>query len=201
MDGMKQPSGAIATLSTKATSSPNALQIREENNTRKTINRISRSGPHSTSKKSGVAVAFSPKVRVVIIPSHHDMTEDAKRKIWRTSEEAGANDAETVKIIRTSRSGQMPMSNEDANFCTRGLENLLTQRAARRLRTRRMGLIKAILDAQEREWQEGSLHANPELLRNISTRFSEEDINIAVMRGAADEAYVRGLRRLEAKAA
>ena len=64
-----------------------------------------------------------------------------------------------------------------------------------------MGLIKAILDAQDREWQEGSLHANPELLRNISTRFSEEDINIAVMRGAADEAYVRGLRRLEAKAA
>ena len=95
----------------------------------------------------------------------------------------------------------MPISNEDANFCTRGLENLLTQTAARRLRSRRMGLLKAILDAQDREWQEGSLHANPELLRNISTRFSEEDISIAIMRGAADEAYVRGLRRLEATAA
>lgn len=172
MDGMKPLSVTIAALSTRAStvrSPANALHNRDGNNIMKTAIRNPQQGPHS-SKNIGIKVAFSPKVRVTVIPSHHDMAEDVKASIWRTPEEARANDAEAVEIIRSARRGQspMPFSSDDPNHCTRGLENLLTQTAARRLRTRRMGLMKAILGAQDKEWQEGSLYANPELLRNIS---------------------------------
>jgi len=144
-------------------------------------------------------VSFCPKARVIIIPSHRDMSEDVKASIWRTAEEADAGEIELAKTVRFARRGYLPASAEDDNFCTRGLENLLTPTAIRGLQSRRTVLVEAILAAQDKEWQAGCMYADPETLRNISAVHSKADVDAAIVRGARDDADVRRLRRLAAR--
>ena len=185
----KYPSGAAAaaTLSTRSASrSANALRARDEN--------VRKDAAIHPSERS---VAFSPTVRIMIIPSHTDMTDEMKANTWTTSEDSDANYAEVAETVRAARAGRLGLPISDEKICTRGLELFLTPAAALRLQTRRLALIDAVLDAQDKEWQEGNLHANPELLRSISARHSVKDVHTAIMYGATDEAYVRSLRRLD----
>ena len=149
-----------------------------------------------------VQVSFSPKARVRIIPSQRDMSKELKAKFWRTSDETKASHNEvvkTVKAVRAGSTGQVPATNGDI-LCDRGLENLFPI-ASLRLKTRREELTNAILTAQEKEWQEGYWLANPEFLRAISIMYTSRSADEAVMRGAKDEARVRGMRRQKAATA
>jgi len=60
---------------------------------------------------------------------------------------------------------------------------------------RRLNLINAVVDAQEREWRIGHFHADADVLKAISEQYSTQDKNKARMLGASDEAYIRRLRR------
>ena len=136
------------------------------------------------------------------IPSQRDMSKELKAKFWTTSDETKASHNEvvkTVKAVRAGSTGQVPATNGDI-LCDRGLENLFPI-ASLRLKTRREELTKAILTAQEKEWQEGYWLANPEYLRAISIMYTSRSADEAVMRGAKDEAQVRGMRRQKAATA
>ena len=155
----------------------------------------------STSNRA-IQVSFSTKARVRIIPSQREMSNELKAKFWRTSEETMASQKEVVKTVnavRATSKGQMSAVN-DVTLCVRGLENLLPI-AALRLKIRREALTDAVLTAQEKEWQEGCWLANPEFLRTISKMYSSRSAEEAIMRGAKDEAQVRGMRRQKAATA
>ena len=157
--------------------------------------------PPDTSSRA-VQVSFSPKARVRIIPSQREMSKDLKANFWRTPEETTASHKEvvkTVKAVRAAGTGLVPAANGDF-LCARGLENLFPI-ASLRLKTRREELTNAVLTAQEKEWKEGCWLANPEYLRAISILYTSRSAEEAIMRGAKDEAQVRGMRRQKAATA
>ena len=127
------------------------------------------------------------------------MSKDQKKSIWWTPREKRSNDDDVIKTVRAARRGQLPQFDE--TISTRGLEHLICPDTNRLLKARHADRINAVLDVQEREWQLGNLHASPKTIKRISRRYSRDDVNRAIMLAAGDEAYVRGLRRLDAKAA
>ena len=128
------------------------------------------------------------------------MTKDEKEATWRTADESEANDLEIIQTVRAARRGRLPSSFNET-VCLRGLEAIVCQTTGRCVKKRQVDRINAVLDAQEREWQEGFMHASTKMLRTLSTAYSKVDAKRALMQAASDEAFCRGMRRLEAKAA
>lgn len=151
----------------------------------------------SKTKKS---VTFAPKSRCLNIPSHRDMSRAEKEMVWMTPQETKAIDADVVKTVRDARKGRLPTS-FDENVSIRGLENIICPIALQQKKARQANRINAVLDAQEEAWANGVHLANPKLLKAISEKYSQEDVDKAIMQAASDEAYCRGMHRLRAKAA
>ena len=145
--------------------------------------------------KKKKAVAFSPKSRCLIIPSHHDMTEAERAATWITPEEAKANQDDTIRTIRTAH--QLAKTNNsithnDEVICLRGLENVICGTKQRKLiQKQRDDLVRNVLLVQDRNWQMGYDNADPNMLQAISETFSEDHVAWAIMLGASDAAYVR----------
>ena len=153
-----------------------------------------------TLKKKNKSVSFAPKIRCLVVPSHRDMTKAEKEATWRTPDEAEANDLEIIQTVRAARRGLLPSSfNETA--CLRGLEAIICPATGRCIKKRQLARVNAVLDAQDKEWQDGHINASTKMLRTLSTAYSRADANRALMQAASDEAFCRGMRRLEAKAA
>ena len=153
-------------------------------------------GPSKTKK----SVTFAPKSRCLNIRSHRDMSRAEKEMVWMTPQETKAIDAEVIQTVRAARRGRLPTS-FDEKVSIRGLENIICPIAGQQKKARRANRINAVLDAQEEAWANGILLANPKLLKAISKKYSQEDVDKAITQAASDEAYCRGMRRLEAKAA
>ena len=146
-------------------------------------------------------VSFAPKVRILIIPSHDDLPQAEKDKLWRTEEDIQASNQdliETVRVIVAAKSKGKSSRNtpQQDDVCERGLESAVCGSAERNsAQQRRLNLINAVVDAQEREWRIGHFHADADVLKAISEQYSTQDKNKARMLGASDEAYIRRLRR------
>ena len=153
-------------------------------------------GPSKTKK----SVTFAPKSRCLNIRSHRDMSRAEKEMVWMTPQETKAIDAEVIKTVRAARRGRLP-SSFDEKVSIRGLENIICPIAGQQKRARQANRINAVLNAQEEAWANGIDLANLKLLKAISKKYSKEDVDKAIMQAASDEAYCRGMRRLEAKAA
>ena len=153
-----------------------------------------------TLTKMKKSVSFAPTNRRLIVPSHRDMTKDEKEAIWWTPDESKANDIEIIQTVRAARRGLFPSSFSET-ACLRGLESIVCPVTGRWIKKRQLDRINAVLDAQEKEWQEGRINARTKMLRALSTAYSRVDAERALMQAASDEAFCRGMRRLEAQAA
>jgi hypothetical protein len=138
------------------------------------------------------AVTFSPKARVLEIPTVEEMSESEIASIWQTPEENEQNQADLVRCVRAAR--QNP---RDATICTRCIEKLVDPTSTPRLRACRKELINAVLDNQEAQWERGLYHADPEEIRSVATEISRQSADQAITLAAKDEAYVRTMRRRE----
>ena len=149
------------------------------------------------------SVSFAPKLRCLIIPSLQDMTDDDIASTWVTEEDAKANQEETTYTIRAARRqaqarGGIIIPNDDdvTDCCLRGLECIIRgTKHYREIQKRRNDLIHNVLLIQSRHWELGCDQADPNVLRTISERFSEEQVTRAIALGASDAAYVHRLHR------
>ena len=137
-------------------------------------------------------VSFHPKTRVLEIPTVEELSVREIQSLWPTPEESKKNQGELVTCVRMARKNP-----RDASVCTRGIEKLLDPASVARLRKCREDLIDAVLDNQEAQWQRGLHHADPEEIRSIATRISQQSVEEAITLAAKDEAYVRTTRRRE----
>ena len=128
------------------------------------------------------------------------MTDAERDATWRTKADILANDNEIIETVRAARRGHLPTSFDDTR-CIRGLEKVISRSATRNANRSHTRRIDAILNAQDEAWQQGLFLADERLLKIISETISKDDIEKAIMQAASDEAYCRGIRRLEAKAA
>ena len=153
-----------------------------------------------TTKTKHKSVSFAPKIRCLIVPSHRDMIPAEKEATWRTPDESKVNDFEIIQTVRAARRGLLPSSFNET-VCLRGLEAIICPTAGQCIKKRQVDRINAVLDAQDKEWQEGNINASTKMLRTLSTAYSRVDAKRATMQAASDEAFCRSMRRLEAKAA
>ena len=137
-------------------------------------------------------VSFNPKMRVFEIPTVGELSVREIQSLWPTSEESKKNQSDIVTSVRMARKNP-----RDASVCTRGIEKLLDPASVARLRKCREDLIDAVLDNQEEQWQRGLYHADPEEIRSIASRISQQSVEEAITLAAKDEAYVRTMRRRE----
>lgn len=145
----------------------------------------------SSSPRPRLSVSFANKTRVFLIPSQ----QGEKDKLWRTEAEIEATEQDTVRTVRIAISKKVS-SGDDEDVCERGLESLVCGLSQRVSNLRhRADMINAVLDAQEEEWEKGRLHADPDLLRATSMKYSAKATEKAYMLGASDEAYVRRMLR------
>mmetsp|Transcript_26484 Transcript_26484/g.76423 ORF Transcript_26484/g.76423 Transcript_26484/m.76423 type:complete len:205 (-) Transcript_26484:913-1527(-) len=150
--------------------------------------------------KKKKSVSFATKSRCLVVPSHRDMTNAEKEAIWRTPDESRASDFEVITTVNAARRGRLSNSFGET-VCLRGLEAIICPATGQRVKKRQMNRINAVLEAQNKQWQEGFVHASAKMLKRISTEYSKEDAKRAIMQAASDEAYCRGMRRLFSKAA
>ena len=135
-------------------------------------------------------VSFHPKTRVLAIPTVEELSVREIQSLWPTPEESKKNQGELVACVRMARKNP-----RDASICTRGIEKLLDPASVARLRKCREDLIDAVLDNQEAQWQRGLYHADPEEIRSIASRISQQSVAEAITLAAKDEAYVRTMQR------
>ena len=142
------------------------------------------------------SVSFAPKLRCLIIPSLQDMTDDDIASIWVTEEDAKANQEGTTYTIRAARRQAQARDDDATDYCLRGLECIIRgTKHYREIQKRRNDLIHNVLLIQSRHWELGCDQADPNVLRTISERFSEEQVTRAIALGASDAAYVHRLHR------
>ena len=167
-----------------------------------TTSPITSKNSQTSSKKS---VSFAPKTRCLVIPSLQDVTDEDIASTWVTEEDAKANLEETTFTIRAARQqaqarGGIIIPNDDdaTDYCIRGLECIIRgTKHYREIQKKRNDLIRNVLLVQGRHWELGCDHADPDVLRSISERFSDEQVTRAIALGASDAAYVCRLRRSE----
>ena len=128
------------------------------------------------------------------------MSDAERDATWRTKADTLANDNEIIETVRAARRGYLPTSFDDTH-CIRGLEKMISRSATRNANRSHSKRIETVLNAQAEAWEQGFFLADEHLLKNISEAISNEDFEKAIMQAASDEAYCRGIRRLEAKAA
>ena len=126
------------------------------------------------------------------------MSDAERDAIWRTKADILANDNEIIETVRAARRGCLPTSFDDTH-CIRGLEKVISRSATRNTNRSHSRRIEAVLNAQDEAWEQGLFLADEHLLKNMSEAISKDDLEKAIMQAASDEAYCRGIRRLEAK--
>ena len=134
------------------------------------------------------SVSFASENKFLVIPSLDDMSEAEKDAIFMTPKEVKDNQNEIIQTVRAARRGQLSSPSNDIAYCMRGLEAVLCPTTCQRIQTHRISRINAVLDAQDREWQKGAVHVDPNILKGFSERFSREDVDRAIVQAASDEA-------------
>lgn len=144
-------------------------------------------------------VSFALRAQALVVPSLEAYSERQKGLMWQTPSEKKADQAELVKTVRAARQGmlQQPGSKSVAGLCGRGLEHLCCTTSMRLMVQRRELLLDAVLDNQEEQWQQGTFHADPEIIRKIAIAHTKVDTERAIRLAAEDEAFVRGLRKFD----
>ena len=153
---------------------------------------------NNRNKEKGTSVTFATRSEGLIISSCYDMSDHLRSKLWRTSLDIKDNQDEIVKTAVAVRSGQY--ERDDDTTCTRGLEYIINPAAHHRQQTRKANRLHAVLDVQDEEWQKGEFLANPDLLRAVAFRHSEEDRAMALERAEADETFCLRMRSSSSKA-
>ena len=145
-------------------------------------------------------VSFALRAQALVIPSLEAYSERQKGLMWRTPSEKQADQAELVKTVRAARQGILQQPGpKSSGLCGRGLEHLCCPTSMRLKVRRRELLLDAVLDNQEEQWQRGTFHADPEIIRTIAIAHTKVDTERAIRLAAEDEAFVRSLRKLENK--
>lgn len=164
-------------------------------------------------------VRFAPKSKCHLIQSHHDMSDAQRAALWRTPQENKECEVEVHHVVCIARQHNLGKQtdallptagtlNDTHVECVRGLEHVVQPDTHRHIKARTTSLIHSVLEAQDVFWiRSMGRRSKPWrddcalLLREISSKGSREDVKEAIQRAAGDEAYVHGLRHLEATAA
>ena len=130
------------------------------------------------------SVRFNDKVRALVIPALDDLPLKEIEATWQTDDDKATSQADVVDSIRAMR--LQDASTTASEHCARGLEHFRSKAINQHLQQRRARSIRAVLE--EQRIQEGQ--PDPERLRTVSERYTEEARIDAIVHGSIDSEFV-----------
>ncbi|GAX22472.1 hypothetical protein FisN_14Hh087 [Fistulifera solaris] len=104
----------------------------------------------------------------------HFITEEEGQAIWYSSKELRELSSQDRDLVLTAKQ----LGHNDEEFCLRGLETILSRRAALEQRSRRISIVKAVLFEQS--------DGDPARIRKKSLAISKEARHLAALHGQQD---------------
>lgn len=129
---------------------------------------------------------------VALVPSHIEMSDDARRALWYSEEENDdimMDNVRTIKAIRKRENSSNLRNRDDNEICTRGLEALICRKALEQRKMSKKFAVSSVLSEQERQEQMGIYY--PEEIRRSSMRLTVSSVSRAVSSALDDAAFVR----------
>ena len=156
----------------------------------------------ATSSTSCKTVGFSRKVKIFLIPTVDEYTDEERSRAWRTEEDERTSERDTVDTINLIRehNGHIPDSYSNSTTI-RGLEKFCSgQEFLLLCRKRREDCIQAVLDMQDYQWTKNDApcyDTESEVLRAVATQCSADATRLAISFAEEDAAYVRRQQKHE----
>ena len=135
-------------------------------------------------------VQFNNNVRSLAIPSLADLSLKEIEATWQTEDDKATSQADVVDSIRAMRLQDASTKASD-HCCARGLEHFRSKAINQHLQQRRDQSIRAVLEEQRTQKHQ----RDPERLRAISERYTEEARIDAIVYGSIDSEFVHRMYR------
>mmetsp|Transcript_34727 Transcript_34727/g.76276 ORF Transcript_34727/g.76276 Transcript_34727/m.76276 type:complete len:386 (+) Transcript_34727:339-1496(+) len=166
-----------------------------------TITTITMSGETTRRRKREVQerrVKFHGRTRVYLIQTLDEMSEEEVRCTWRTEDDEADTQSEIVQTVRMMRrSGGLADGDGDGDIdvendiTCRGLEHLGTADAVVERKERKANQLHAVLDEQDRQWDNPHLPPDEDRIAHIATTRAASSVETAATVAARDAAFVR----------
>ncbi|GAX10589.1 hypothetical protein FisN_14Lh087 [Fistulifera solaris] len=141
---------------------------------RKESGRVNRLDPDDRIARPGRRVNFSSIIKTDF--TTHFITDEEGQAIWYSSKELRELSSQDRDLVLTAK--QLGHAENDEEFCLRGLETILSRRAALEQRSRRVSIVKAVLFEQS--------DGDPAQIRKKSLAISKEARHLATLHGQQD---------------
>ena len=135
-------------------------------------------------------VKFQNNVRALATPSLADLSLRDIEATWQIDDDKAASQADVVDSIRAMRL-QNASTRASDHCCARGLEHFRSKAISQHLQQRRERSIRAVLEEQRTQKHQH----DPERLRAISERYTEEARIDAIVCGSIDSEFVHQMHR------
>jgi hypothetical protein len=129
---------------------------------------------------------FQPQAEVHEIPHVEDFTQEEIADLWHQVYDYDAMASENLRTVDMMKNGRL--SNNDGEFCVRGLEHRMPDRWIRRQKSMQAAR-DAVIDEQELQWSRQS--RNPVYLAEIYSEFATLALDTARTKGLQDEKEAR----------
>lgn len=147
-------------------------------------------------------VSFDERNKICEVPSLDHYTKAEREAIWRTKADDKINKMELVKtlLIVRKHGGTIPQDiQESEQLTTRGIEAVCSFENQQEALSSKNLVISSVLKAQEaillniedKSTPNSSIAAIEEDIKNASLAHSERALDIAIIHGAMDAAFVR----------
>lgn len=150
----------------------------------------------------GRRISFEERIKICEVPSLDDYTKAEREAIWRTKADDKINEMELVKtlLIVRNHGGTIPQDIQDSKqLTTRGIEAVCSFEIQQGALSSKNLVISSVLKAQEaillniedKSTPNSSIAAIEEDIKNASLAHSKRALDIAIIHGAMDAAFVR----------
>ena len=127
------------------------------------------------------SVNFRGQTKTYLIPTLDEFTEDDYNRIFLTEKDRNRIQQDIIDSIAAMR-----INGQHSDHCLRGLESLRSHSHTEVAKTNRLRVINAVLDEQDRQWDEHDDIVDHEKVSQASMSHSSSAIEEAIARAAED---------------
>ena len=146
----------------------------------------SRANQRSSSSSSTKSVNFLRQTRTYLVPNLDEFTEEDYSRMFFTEQDRNRIQQDIIDSIAAMR-----IDSQQSDLCIRGLESMRSNSHSEQAQTSRLQVINAVLDEQDRQWDEHDDIVDHEKVSQASMGHSSSAIEEAITRAAEDSLFAQ----------
>ena len=133
------------------------------------------------------SVNFRCQTKTYLVPTLDEFTEEDYHRMFLTENDRNRIQQDIIDSIAAMR-----INGQQSDHCLRGLESLRSHSHTEVAKTNRLRVINAVLDEQDRQWDEHDEIVDHDKISQASMEASSSAIEEAIARAAEDSLFVPG---------